>query len=237
MTQQWVADDWRWLRQRLRRRLDDGHAFAVVLLGCSPAPGTPVLSDEELARAARFLNANDAANFIMGRTLLRRLLLEDGTRPAPPVTHGPFGKPSIEGLAHFNLAHAADHVAMIVSAAGPVGIDVEAGPRALILAGLLPSIGHPSELSFIARAEREARPQLARRLWVRKEAVLKAAGTGLIDAMHEVNTRLALPHPVVLHGRAVRLLDLLEDDKRCLSAAVPPQVKGVEVIVAHDTVV
>ena len=80
--------------------------------------------------------------------------------------------------ARFSVAHA-DGLSLVVVAGGrEVGVDVERLERAAWLS--LP--GHalaPSELQSFEGLTGRARAEAFLRLWVRKEAVLKAAGVGL----------------------------------------------------------
>ena len=111
--------------------------------------------------------------------LLRQMLAERGLNAdSLPVSEDEFGKPAFEpslGI-HFNLSHAGERVMAAVDD-GPVGCDVErivpfdeAVARQCLTDG---------ELAWVKRAQ----PGLDRdrefiRLWVRKEAYVKAVGCG-----------------------------------------------------------
>lgn len=97
-----------------------------------------------------------------------------GSAPCPRCG-GPHGRPVVvPGLMmpHVSLAAAGPLVAVAVTDAGPVGVDVERVLRAGS-PGFLDVALHPDE-------DLPDGPEAAARLWVRKEAVLKAAGVGLL---------------------------------------------------------
>src|SRR6185503_15339055 len=79
---------------------------------------------------------------------------------------------------HFSISHSADRVLLALCDTAPVGADVESTGRDIDRLRRL--ILHPAE------AARPAGPDLLR-VWVRKEAVLKATGRGLALAMAGVD--------------------------------------------------
>lgn len=138
------------------------------------------LSADEQARAARFVFDRDRARYIAGRAALRRVLgrcLDLAPREIR-FRYGAFGRPLVAGLS-FNLSHTGDFAALVVTPVPdlPLGIDIETvGPIEMAVA----------EANFAApeiatlRAMPDAVQQAAfYRCWTRKEAYLKAVGTGL----------------------------------------------------------
>jgi 4'-phosphopantetheinyl transferase len=98
-------------------------------------------------------------------------------------TRGPHGKPMLEPAARektieFSLSHSGDVVLLAFSSRGAVGIDVEVVRADIDLHGLASRVLGPEEMTVIERADESLRPQLFFRAWARKEAVLKALGTG-----------------------------------------------------------
>lgn len=79
---------------------------------------------------------------------------------------------------HLSVAHAGDHVAVAIGACGPVGVDVEPRTAAVDAAALAAALT-PAERRALGDLPRARRPATLLRQWVRKEAVLKAAGVGL----------------------------------------------------------
>jgi 4'-phosphopantetheinyl transferase len=104
----------------------------------------------------------------------------DGPGPPRGGTAGADGQPGTWPGLSFSLAHSGEAVAIAVARA-PVGIDVERQPAGCVCS--LTSAMHPDDA---ARAE--ALPEPDRHLavirwWVRAEAVLKCAGTGIAHGM------------------------------------------------------
>ncbi len=143
-----------------------------------------VLSAAERARLARFAVAADRDRYLAAHVALRILLGERlGQRPEDvPITHaacagcgGPHGRPVVPGNpVHFSLSHAGEFFVIALSDHAVVGVDIEhVPPRPL------PGALHPEEEDELALLAPADRPAAFARAWTRKEAVLKALGTGL----------------------------------------------------------
>jgi len=118
------------------------------------------------------------------RVALRRILggLLGLAPEAVSLVLAPGGKPVLaDGALEFNHAHT-DGLALVAAApAGrPVGIDVEKRGRHADFRAVAARFFTPGERIFLEAEETEER-FLA--LWSRKEAVLKAAGTGLAGGL------------------------------------------------------
>ena len=190
-------------------RVDLGPAIAV------PAE-SGVLSGEERARAGRFQRPADCARSLAARASLRELLSRYvGAAPAAlRFTAGPHGKPELEqgvaaGAPRFNLAHSG-RLVLLAFAACDVGVDVEQLRDDVEIEGLARRFFAPEEIAAIHRATRGVRQvETFFRIWTRKEAFLKAMGTGLRDGLswHDievVNDRLGKPE-LLLTGMAMEL--------------------------------
>ncbi len=115
--------------------------------------------------------------------------------------HPEHGKPRVPGAPVRFSASSAGHVTVVaVSTGGELGIDV-ADPRALadVLGGALPpGLLSAGEAALVAGAG--DRVGALGRLWVRKEALAKAIGTGLVaDAETLDTTADPLPGGWALH--------------------------------------
>ncbi|MDH5833933.1 4'-phosphopantetheinyl transferase family protein [Luteimonas kalidii] len=125
-----------------------------------------------------------------------------------------------------SLSHAGDRVAIAVSAIGPVGIDLEPAVRALDMAELEERVAHPRERQALAALPPALRGHALLELWVRKEALLKAAGIGLELEMDvfEAPPDATLPLPGGRwQGRPVRLHSLACDEPWVMAMAAPPE--------------
>jgi 4'-phosphopantetheinyl transferase len=150
------------------------------------AAARAVLSPEEIARAARFVFASDRARYVAAHAALRYLLAGSADEaPRLRFTAGPFGKPRLaaRGGAHFNLSHSQGTALVAISAQAEVGVDVEVirpMPDAQALAGVYFTRAEQQALADChARGGDAARDRAFLVCWSRKEACLKALGTGL----------------------------------------------------------
>lgn len=137
-----------------------------------------VLSRDEAERAARFVFPRLGEAWAGARVLLREVLGRVTLMPAAHVRIrvGEFGKPSVDGV-EFSLSHTGSAV-LIGLGDLPLGVDVEKVPddRTVQQVG---SSFHPREAAELLGLPADARPGAFARVWVRKEALLKAIGTGL----------------------------------------------------------
>lgn len=151
-----------------------------------------LLDATEAARVRRRRVAADrellTVTYALHRMLLGRLLRRDPREV--PLYRDARGCPRLaDGLGYTSLSHADGLVALAFSADGPVGIDIERRQRAHGLSAIADRVCHPLELSALAGTDSAGRCTELLRLWVRKEALLKAAGVGLAV---EMNTFLAV---------------------------------------------
>lgn len=150
---------------------------------------TRVLDDVELERASRFHREQDRRRFLTGSWLLRQVAaIELGTDPEDvpverrcPDCPKPHGKPFIRGTSpplHVSVSHSGDRVAVAVTTAGELGVDVEEVPSTPV-DELAECALSPAELKALYAVPEEDRRVAFARVWTRKEAVLKATGHGL----------------------------------------------------------
>jgi phosphopantetheinyl transferase len=106
------------------------------------------------------------------------------------------GKPVLVGSAvAFNLSHARSYSLIALSLVGDVGCDIEDRFAKEDVMALCAPVLHPSELAAMHRLAPTERQDAFRRYWVRKEAVLKAAGSGFLRDPREVITGLEQSQP------------------------------------------
>lgn len=140
-----------------------------------------ILLDIEKGGFGRLLNADDRRRRMAFRCRIRRILSEQtGATPENiQFETNAHGKPSLPGGPHFNLSHAGDLAVLAICRDAPVGVDIEPRARGSEITGCLQSIAHPSEAEGMRGLGPEAFARTLIRLWVAKEAALKAMGTGL----------------------------------------------------------
>jgi 4'-phosphopantetheinyl transferase len=136
-----------------------------------------LLDDVERARAAAFVRSDDRARFVVGAALLKLAVADQTGDSARSVRvdrrcascGGPHGRPQIlESALHVSISHSGSLVAVALSRAGAVGVDVEhRTARALPAAGRI-----------LTPSEPLGRPEDLYTYWCRKESVVKATGEG-----------------------------------------------------------
>jgi len=151
-----------------------------------------VLSDGERRRAARRIIPRDGDRFAISHIALRLLLSRycDVPPAALSLVTDEFGKPRLSGdqacrddagPLQFSLSHAADAALVAVTRKSAVGVDVErVRPWADVSGGGLAPFFCPRELAALRNLPPDALADALTRCWVRKEAVAKALGTGMI---------------------------------------------------------
>ncbi|MFC6081813.1 4'-phosphopantetheinyl transferase family protein [Sphaerisporangium aureirubrum] len=150
---------------------------------------TGVLSPPELERALRFHRDADRRRFLTA-CLLLRMAAAAHLDIAPHQVHverrcpdcgKPHGKPHIlhtPSPLYASVSHSGDRVAVALSTAGPIGVDVEQIPDAPVNE-LIRSALTPAEQDIVRSMPEQNQHAAFTRIWVVKEAVLKATGHGL----------------------------------------------------------
>lgn len=192
-----------------------------------------------LARAAALIDAEEAARVARQRLqpnrevlvlayALHRLLLATVLGCAShevALGRDAKGCPRLRGDRLFtSLSHAGQRVAIAITGAGPVGIDIEPAERAREMPELAQRVAHPDELRELSNLAPGALGEALLAMWVRKEALLKAAGIGLELEMDG----FVAPWDVVLplpgdtfRGRTVELRAFHDAGWAC-AVATPP---------------
>lgn len=219
---------WQKARDACDDALTQGYAFVAILHEAEAFADEHLLTDEDRQRAARFRQAGDRHNFVLGRTLVHHLVAPRGISAPQTFSIGPHGKPFLPGAPAYNLSHSGRWVACAVSRHEPVGIDVETFARLRDYRDLIPTIAHPAERHYIDRAPSDSGLALFKRCWTRKEAILKATGKGLSDNLQSINVCLDQDEPVLDHPASLRLIHLPADEAQVTVAlALNPSLSGV----------
>jgi len=163
-----------------------------------------LLSGDEMETASRLTDAarlhfksrRGALRLILGRYLQQHpvsLEFRSGTN----------GKPCLKaGELDFNLSHSKNVVALAVSRRCPLGIDIEALRSIEHRDDIVSRFFQTEEKDGLAKTASTALDEAFLRIWVRKEAVLKAAGTGIVDGLS-----VKIPIQQGLRGAGIDLED------------------------------
>lgn len=177
---------------RAPQRVDIGAGLDLHLFDLTLAPSAAQqawLSEAEQRKAARFVFERDRRRYLAAHVQLRALLcMRCGTTPASlEFAEGEFGKPQLSpplsGFS-FNLSHSEDIAVVLIAERGEVGVDIEMlrpMPEALALAERNFSGAETADLRRVDPAQRDRAFLIG---WTRKEACLKAIGSGLSIAPH-----------------------------------------------------
>lgn len=178
-----------------------------VVGGYRVADAAAVLDAGEADRAAKLLREADRHRYVASHLGLRALLggylglapeAVELTREDCPCCGGPHGRPAVAGGGvHFSLSHSGD-LAYFAFAPVPVGVDVEAVPGPAAAADVLTSL-HADETAELRALSDAGRPSALARVWARKEACLKATGTGIALGLAEPYVGSA-PEPASVPG-------------------------------------
>lgn len=150
------------------------------------------LSEEERARASRFVRAEDQRRFSLAHGGLRVILARYiGVKPAElRFQVGSAGKPTLleprngpHGL-HFNLSHSHGRMLIAVAKGREIGADLEQVCDHREPLKLAERFYAPAESRWIKSRPASDHALHFYRLWVAKEAVLKAQGTGIASLQH-----------------------------------------------------
>lgn len=171
-----------------------------------------LLDVAERERVSRRRRASDRDALTLSYAL-HRLYLAAILQVEPaqvPLARDALGCPQLgRSLGRTSLSHTDDLVAFAYCPQGPVGVDIEPSTRAAMLPEIADRVATPDELSALESLSEPARASALLALWVRKEALLKAAGIGMAREMHTfpcpVAQPLALP---IAEGGAVEVRTL-----------------------------
>lgn len=183
-----------------------------------------VLSPAEWQRAARFRVQPAREQFLLGRWVARSLLGAClGTEPAAvQIIEDARGKPELAAShrspLRFNIAHSGEMVLVALCMRLPVGVDVEMSRPLSDRDALARRFFAPTEWSAIAKLPEPERTDAFFRCWTRKEALLKAWGTGFSLPLDAFEVPLNWP----LHGRRVECPRVADGEWVLWDLDVPP---------------
>jgi 4'-phosphopantetheinyl transferase len=151
-----------------------------------------VLDSSEQERAARRRFEPHRSRFIAARASLRMVLARyvKTTPEEIQFAYGPHGKPSLQfptsPVLEFNATDSDDLVLVAVTAAGPVGVDVERIRALKDADALVKRFFSPRENDLFQKLPEEQKPVAFFNLWTRKEAFLKGTGEGISHSLNRV---------------------------------------------------
>ena len=152
----------------------------------------PLLSADEKERAARFHGVLTRERYIVARALLRKILhLYIKISPKKIVfSYGEKGKPFLSNNNHalyFNLSHSHDRMICALSKEGEIGVDIEK-VESDFKEKVAQRFFSKEEYAQLEKLPEEERVTTFYRIWSRKEALVKAVGTGLFVPIASISS-------------------------------------------------
>jgi 4'-phosphopantetheinyl transferase len=197
------------------------------------------LSQEEMARGARFANSDLQRRFLNGRALLRRILASylDLEPAVLQFRTGRFGKPALAGQRgwSFNVSHSREWFVCAVSTHRRLGVDIEARRELNDAPAIAARFFSPNEVLSLGDLSGADGQTAFFSCWTRKEALIKATGWGLtlpLDSFdvaagrEEVNCLLGTRIPS-LQRRAWHIVDASRDGSPPCAIAADGPIHGV----------
>lgn len=192
-----------------------------------------LLSETEYSYLSQLRSAERSRSYLVGRGMLRRALAEITGHPPQSFVFDQTtnGKPFLQRLPgdpdiRFNLSHGANMTALALAEGVDIGVDIES-PSRLGLGEAIPLADDHYSEAEASLVRQEPHPENQRRLflrlWVAKEAALKATGRG-VERLEETIVDLdALTVRVCVQGQSQSLLFHEDNIEGCLLAAAAEQ--------------
>ena len=169
-----------------------------------------LLSADELERADRFRRREHGERYAVTRGFLRDLLARYLDRSPADLSfrYSDRGKPylehSAESAIEFNLSHSGGLALYALTRGRRLGIDIEVGDRRVAHEKISRRFFSAREVADLESVPAEARKQAFLNCWTRKEAYLKAIGSGLSAGLGGFSVSL-------MPGEPARLLEVQSD--------------------------
>jgi 4'-phosphopantetheinyl transferase len=159
---------------------DEVHIWTIDLNRCNA--DVSLLTHSEISRANGFVDLHKRQRFIRARAALRKVLsCYIGKEWAfQDFNYGPSGKPSLSYKVdlNFNMSYSKNIAMIAVSSCRDVGIDIQAVEQAVDPESVSEFVYSPSEVAYLLALNSVERKMAFSEIWVRKEAYVKALGTG-----------------------------------------------------------
>jgi 4'-phosphopantetheinyl transferase len=174
----------------------------------SPAePSQGLLSPDEHQRADRFKFDRDRKRYIAGRQFLRTLLsayLQTELK-AVSFDYSPNGKPSLgnehnAGGIRFNVSHSDKMAAFAFVRGREIGVDIEQIHQDISVEEIAGRFFSRAEQFAFAKVPKQLKQEAFFLCWTRKEAFVKAKGSGLSLPLDQFDVSLLPGEPAQLLG-------------------------------------
>jgi 4'-phosphopantetheinyl transferase len=143
-----------------------------------------LLSADERERAARFQFPLDRQRFVRARAALRSLITQYSGIPLNAVTfgYGRFGKPFLAGSGscalRFNVSRSAGFALIALASGRELGVDIQQESDDIDFLPVAERCFSAADMAAVLQFDESERRREFFRIWARKEAYMKATGTG-----------------------------------------------------------
>jgi 4'-phosphopantetheinyl transferase len=168
------------------------HVWRAELAKASPE----VLSADEREKAAQFHFDKDRHRYVSARGILRQLVgrYEQAPPNAIQFTYNTFGKPALDGSSlRFNASHSGGFALFAFARHGNIGVDLERIRPDFASREIAGQFFSEAEISALRAVPRESQSAAFFACWTRKEAFIKAHGSGLSLPLHKFVVSLDEP--------------------------------------------
>lgn len=185
--------------------LDVGSSYVERLL--------PSLSGDEIERASRMRIQRPRDHFIVARGAIRTILGQILSIPPHELAfnYGPHGKPDLAnpGLhgIQFNLSHSSDLAVLAINLEFQIGVDIETSRPGRPFMKLAERFFSAREVADLHALPDESVMDGFYSCWTRKEAYLKAIGTGLTTPLNAFDVTLKPGERPALVGQRLEPAD------------------------------
>lgn len=191
---------------------DQSHIWLVDLENLTPEQWVywaSFLNEEEILHLKKYHFEKDRQQFVGGRSVLRQLLSRY-LKVAPqkiPLRKTRSGKLFVDSLRYrirFNLSHSGSKILIGLNQKNRIGIDLEQLNPIQDVRAVVENLFSDNEQKMVRTNENN---QSFYKLWTRKEALVKASGSGLVDGVAALEVSAHI-NDVVMNIPAVNKLGL-----------------------------
>lgn len=146
-----------------------------------------ILPENELHHAVKMGSKERQADFLSGRFLLRKILLQENGIELPElIGANKHGKPEVAELnSHFNISHSNGYTVLAIDEK-PVGVDVQSDDGRNI-SHIIEKYANKSEKAELAKMNEIEQREHFFKIWSLKESYAKWLGTGLFKDLMKLD--------------------------------------------------
>lgn len=150
-----------------------------------------ILSKDEKTKAYSFKFAKDQEQYLITRGALRCILAcyLQKTPESIGINYGEWGKPCLQEpkVLQFNVSHSGNYSLLAFTKKYEIGIDLELINHSFEVEEIAKTIFSSTELLYWSQSVPEKKVDIFYKIWVGREAFLKAIGKGWLEESKKIN--------------------------------------------------